>query len=1716
MDFEALRLTPADAVGVQTETVAVNHRALITRTLSKYPVDHALFRELIQNSADAGASTVQVEFFTDNIRPIKLENIMDIHKSKAKKLRVRNDGMYFRPEDWDRLREIAKGNPDETKIGAFGVGFYSVFAVTDEPMVVSGKSAMKFYYEGDQLHYRRIELTEEQQRDSGVWTTIDLPYATPKSLPDLQHFTSFLAQSLTFVKLQTIELIVDNIKLLQIEKVKSDPAPLEIPKEINLKSLDQSMKIDRAETESVQIKAKYLNVTQLGKQEEKSKGLLSLGLKLFQSLSVESEKPSEYTEAVLFLRNITAYITTSISNSFAQKMKGAIMKPPPKHASISMIALNKSEADSSQLKSGIASQLFPTSIEEAKIFIGFPTKQTTGLKSHIATPQAIPTMERAAVDMANAYVKDWNRQMMYMAGILTRIVYGTEMRNIGMLIPENKKTRRMELTTDIYDRASYTMRQFFFENSTPDVQIGMSIATGFWKSAASVPLITSQGLRQSNEARAMEDINFLQDVAMVPKDMYDRAPQFHEQVQKFGLIRSVNVQDIKSEFSKRPLDTGKMIAFLRWAIQKIKAGDLTLIDMRSMLMYALLADEHMGTIDMNSLAYYHNKSIVPEDMPVPFSCLPYVVAKEFRTDDLQMLGWKPLDIVAWTHYLTGPFAENLPIDQNISVTPAFAHKVLNAISNRWSSTNLTEKTGLNSALSPTTCIPTQKGMKRPSESYLHEVRMFPDLAVVDVTVKNDVFEGMLTFIGVRKTVELKYVMERLHSDEKSRKWSSEDMIVYLASQQKDMKAEDLNFLMINEIVSSAFDDRLHKVSELYQPSDSLRDLGLPLLRWTVSEWNSRSTEASFLFKLGLNRYPSVETVIDLAARAETPEARDKLLFYFVSFYDQNQYRSSYSPRASIRFLPASISMGDKIETKTVAPTECYTSSSMALFQLPVLRKDLQSDGWKFGVVSDASIDVLVSRLVVNPPQTKSLAVKMFSYLAGKMNELGETQLRQLRESAFIPLFDADGNTLSFRIPVNVFVDEGGSNQTEEMFYRQFFDFVDYGIASNSFLRFCGVRNKPDLFELARLTVSEPNAMYVTAGGFERYKNLLVQFEKNWVELSTDSRLITDMRNSTFLIACKYNDNDEPAKSESTGRPGERVTEEEDDLFKNEDGLEYVLARASEIVINDDVVNYNFFKSEILSAPFDSDVEKFYSRIGSLNMSNIVQETLSVGAAINSPDVLSTRRRIIERTKLYIDMNPRVGLRIPFSQFERQFQIASVSRITVQRSIIRLRLSRRLEPVLASTTASFMTISRADAPRILYMTPKFDWFDVAQSITKVLLERQSPVAATVLESMLISTLSNLEGRGYNVKRLINKHKQEEEAGRAAKEKLLADAKLKEENLKKAQADELEKLKQDLIDKNTSSNSGQTSEGNRKSRSVKDGDDDDDDLPPFAEIVSGQDGREILAAANQRAVSTGSKKGLDKMLNKLRRSSSQQIPGGWETSSASQQQQPHQQQQSHMESRTSGGRPLTDADTRNLLEEGIRHLTPYSGDQLQNSQMSWTPAEAMRESASVSAQTMCDSNVAHNLKLVGQVTARGPKVYVSTNVPGQQIPRDMITMMKLFAATLEKVAVSIFGADWNSVNMYYDEKGESVAFNYGGSLFFNLRYFARDVRSTQMRNMSGAFNISMAIDYWFPVMAHELAHNLETSHGQRHSFFSESYIQQFAGSYRRVTRELDGPK
>lgn len=74
--------------------------------------------------SSAGATNVELHFNTElngtTPVPHAPDALPSLKTHRISSMMVRNDGVVFREEDWNRLKKIAEGNPDENKIGAFG------------------------------------------------------------------------------------------------------------------------------------------------------------------------------------------------------------------------------------------------------------------------------------------------------------------------------------------------------------------------------------------------------------------------------------------------------------------------------------------------------------------------------------------------------------------------------------------------------------------------------------------------------------------------------------------------------------------------------------------------------------------------------------------------------------------------------------------------------------------------------------------------------------------------------------------------------------------------------------------------------------------------------------------------------------------------------------------------------------------------------------------------------------------------------------------------------------------------------------------------------------------------------------------------------------------------------------------------------------------------------------------------------------------------------------------------------------------------------------------------------------------------------------------------------------------------------------------------------------------------------------------------------------
>lgn len=413
-DYDALR---AQTMGAgNDEAVTVNTRALIDKVLARYSGDFTTLRELLQNAADASASKVSIRFETlpspsvpvpQSSEPsARLKHVLMHHTLKS--MIVENNGAAFKDTDWNRLKKIAEGNPDETKIGAFGVGFYSVFADCEEPFVSSGKEALAFYWQKDALFTKRLALPNGQATN----TTFVLPmrsHTTP--VPPLLSLCQFLASSLTFVGLEGIELFLDEIKISTLNKKIAPSQNLHIEKVLQTTTGEGFMKVTGVTKEAAQLDAKWLKAVEWkpkavhGSFKDTGSGSTVKGAQSSQLLrgffsrlapgagnnaalekaakedrqiqeSLEDDLMGE-SVATVFIHVNKATVKTSVTQDFASELERATKKPPPKWTTVSLLSTSYDEqvASASDVdKATAVPKIFSTFVPSngrGRIFIGF-------------------------------------------------------------------------------------------------------------------------------------------------------------------------------------------------------------------------------------------------------------------------------------------------------------------------------------------------------------------------------------------------------------------------------------------------------------------------------------------------------------------------------------------------------------------------------------------------------------------------------------------------------------------------------------------------------------------------------------------------------------------------------------------------------------------------------------------------------------------------------------------------------------------------------------------------------------------------------------------------------------------------------------------------------------------------------------------------------------------------------------------------------------------------------------------------------------------------------------------------------------------------------------------------------------------------------------------------------------------------------------------------
>jgi len=1699
IDYARLRdQTMAD--GFDSE-VTVNTRALIDKVLARYSSEHTTLRELIQNAADAKANTVTIKLETDpslNVpapqdagNTISLKHVIQHHT--LKRLVVKNNGLPFTPADWNRLKSIADGNPDETKIGAFGVGFYSVFADCDEPFVVSGDKTMVFHWKGNTLATKTGNVPAEHATTDTVFSldyrqaNTASPSYNPSKLPNLPNLCQFLATSLTFVGLESIELHVDDYVVASFTKKTSPPEDVQVPQGLRTETEGGLMRVTHVTRQHSQIDAKWPNIiafaqlppkraADIVQQEVRNAGS---SLRSFFSkfaapppLATKSanppvtEKPESSTEMVgeskstIFLQVCNVEVATRVSRNFAAEIERSTKKPPPKQTRVALLTspyhavstLASGSGITADLGSKIFSEVLPS--KSGRIFIGFPTAQTTGFLAHVSAPSLIPTVERENVDMNARYISTWNIELLRVAGLACRMTYIFSMREI-------QENFGKDLMGSLVSRAIYTFQQYTASASHPSTLLGEKIDEAFWNCSRdhSIAILSTQGVMASKNVRLpAETLSFLSEVPMVPQDLANGAVAFMVNLHNRGFITDLTMADIRRGLESRALNEEELKEFLKWCGAKLESGEIDAVGSRSLFENTIAnvdvrPEQNSGRIlALGDISTYVNPTRVSPTLPLPPDTIPFAFSCGLTSRQCQLFGWIELSMVRWLrHMTTQPQLQNLCADEELALA------VLTLTSKCWEQLDASSKETVVKILVPHAIMPTKLGMRRPTETYFPSVKLFDDLPTVKVFAGSKA--QFLVSLGVRKTIDLSTVFDRMRNrDTEKVTWNHVDLIRYFSSVIDEIPRKDWNQLQDTAFLPAegfaVKPNQLFKVSELHAPDPSILPLGFPQIKLPF-EFRSNTREGTLLIRLGLKQWPNSIDIANLLYQAgqKNDLTLHKLAMdYFLKSYYKNMYGAELEKFATLTMpiLPTEQAPFPAL----VGPRQCYANQTASCLGFAILRSDLLPHAEKFGVQKDPEIAACVQYILNTPPRSKIDAEMQFAYLATRASDLDQHQalINNLSSSNIVPVFRKfylDSASSGFedrskpqtgktemRIhhydpPEHVFV---GRDQE----YRGILDYVQYGSDATSFLLKVGAKHEPITHDLASLLAKNPTRFLNTIGQ-EKYLDLLRKLAEHATNLWKDKALVQTLVRSRILLG--YRDvKDDTHKVDTKDEDPNDL----DDLDEPNMHREWSLNKPSEIVIIDNVQYMTRFRDFIIAAPQEELLEEFYARFGVQKVSELVKTDQRIGTSVrDQTPAQDLRRDILERARLFLHEHERdsssKAIRHDAKWLSSNLTVRCVSDISIRYSLAERNVATSIRRSAAVTKVRGVGY-------VLSITPKYDLYDVSSELVRLLVTRPKRNDAIALERILTESLGRLRQKGINVERILRRKEHEARIAR--------------------------QLEQEREDEEQQRLAEQAKSGITKRP-------DTDTIAP-----------ETPQKLNQMPGSFGSPDTGLEVAEKSGRPGSvdKGLINNWAKK---------------LGFKTSDGQPSIGTDgpqinrdiqaTMSNIQDAIKGCRPAGMESI-NTKHHQDPTELDKGG-------YCNGEQWENLRKAFSVPYSGRHVDIYYGLDETAPLAELHGHLSAFLPLIFGLT-TVFRVNPAAVSIFYARNSNTVAFNMNKSLFFNLAWFVA-LHSESCATREGKIR---ALDSWFFTYCHELAHNLVGDHNARHSWYQQQIAIEYSQPYR----------
>jgi hypothetical protein len=198
-----------------------------------------------------------------------------------------------------------------------------------------------------------------------------------------------------------------------------------------------------------------------------------------------------------------------------------------------------------------------------------------------------------------------------------------------------------------------------------------------------------------------------------------------------------------------------------------------------------------------------------------------------------------------------------------------------------------------------------------------------------------------------------------------------------------------------------------------------------------------------------------------------------------------------------------------------------------------------------------------------------------------------------------------------------------------------------------------------------------------------------------------------------------------------------------------------------------------------------------------------------------------------------------------------------------------------------------------------------------------------------------------------------------------------------------------------------------------------------------------------------------------------------------------------QQDHTKPVSPSGDANSQANLERMLQQQVQQSAQVHGNTIQSPETLLTPIPAEFE-RNDDGEIVDAQSLRPFTEYRQGVSTQGIRLFTSLRDPSSaQFMVDHVDCIESFGAVLTQLA-KVCEVPVNSIAIFHDPIGNTIAFNRGKALYYNLRFFyALHYHNGTRPPTADCYS------YWYVTTAHELAHHLVSAHNKEHAFYTESY-------------------